>query len=118
MSREDPPQTPWFSEVAPPFKIEQYGATVGGPIRENRLFYFGSWERRANNRSVQVNIPLAIREYVQGPGYVTRADVPVTTDENNLMRLYSAACAALFGSLIRSPVINESASRMRRIVMV
>jgi hypothetical protein len=50
----------------PPFKIEQYGATVGGPIRENKLFYFGSWERRANNRSVQVNIPLAIRDYVKG----------------------------------------------------
>jgi hypothetical protein len=74
----------YFSEVVPPFKIEQYGATVGGPIRENKLFYFGSWERRANNRSVQVNIPLAIRDYVNGLGYDTRADVPVTTDENNL----------------------------------
>ena len=51
----------------PHFKIEQYGATVGGPIKQNKLFYFGSWERRANNRSVQVNIPISIRDFVAEP---------------------------------------------------
>jgi hypothetical protein len=73
----------YFAETVPPFKIEQYGATVGGPIVRNRLFYFGSWERRANNRSVQVNIPVSIRDFVKGLGYDTRTDIPVTTDENN-----------------------------------
>src|SRR6185503_15424818 len=51
----------FFSETVPAFKIEQYGATFGGPIRHDRLFYFGSWERRNNNRAVQVNIPVSIR---------------------------------------------------------
>lgn len=74
----------YFSEIVPPFEIEQYGATAGGPVRENKLFYFGSWERRANNRSVQVNIPLSVRDFAQSLGYDTRTDVPVTTDEHNL----------------------------------
>lgn len=73
----------YFAEDVPPFKIEQYGATVGGPIRQNRLFYFGSWERRNNNRSAQVNIPLAIRDFVASLGYDARTDIPVTADENN-----------------------------------
>lgn len=73
----------FFSETVPAFKIEQYGATVGGPIQHDRLFYFGSWERRNNNRSVQVNIPVSIRAFVKSLGYDTRTDVPVTTDENN-----------------------------------
>ena len=73
----------FFSETVPPFKIEQYGATVGGPIQHDRLFYFGSWERRNNNRSAQVNIPVSIRDFVKSLGYDTRTDVPVTTDENN-----------------------------------
>jgi carboxypeptidase family protein/TonB-dependent receptor-like protein len=73
----------FFSETVPAFKIEQYGATIGGPVRHDRLFYFGSWERRNNNRSVQVNIPVSIRDFVKSLGYDTRTDVPVTTDENN-----------------------------------
>ena len=27
------------------------GGTVGGPIRRNRLFYFGSWERNLERNS-------------------------------------------------------------------
>ena len=77
-------QPNYFSETVPPFKIEQYGATLGGPIVQNRLFYFASWEKRANNRSAQVNIPVSIRDYVAWLGYDTRADIPITTSEHNL----------------------------------
>jgi Carboxypeptidase regulatory-like domain/TonB dependent receptor len=83
--RDDAFEKPnYFAEIVPPFNIQQSGATIGGPIRENKLFYFGSWERRANTRSVQVNIPVALREFVQAFGYDARTDVPVTTDENNV----------------------------------
>ncbi|MBL8136761.1 MAG: TonB-dependent receptor [Acidobacteria bacterium] len=74
----------FFAAVVPEFKIEQYGLTLGGPVRQNRLFYFASWERRANQRSAQVNIPVAIASFVQSLGYDARTDVPVTTDEHNL----------------------------------
>jgi hypothetical protein len=73
----------YFAEKVPNFKIEQYGATVGGPVQHDKLFYFGSWERRNNNKSVQVNIPVSIRSFVSSLGYDTRTDIPVTTDENN-----------------------------------
>lgn len=73
----------YFAELVPPFGIQQYGFTIGGPIRRNKLFYFGSWERRRHERSVQVNIPVSIREFVRSLGYDTRTDVPVRTNENN-----------------------------------
>lgn len=74
----------FFAQNVPPFKIEQYGATVGGPVKQNRLFYFASWEKRANDRSVQVNIPVSVRDFAQALGYDTRTDIPVTTSENNV----------------------------------
>ena len=34
--RDDAFEKPnYFSETVPPFKIEQYGATIGGPIAKN-----------------------------------------------------------------------------------
>ena len=82
--RDDAFEKPnYFSERVPPFKIQQYGATIGGPVERNKLFYFGSWERRNNDRSVQVNIPVSVRDFAKSLGYDTRTDVPVTTDENN-----------------------------------
>lgn len=77
-------QPNYFADRVPPFKIEQYGLTAGGPVKQNKLFYFASWERRANERSAQVNIPVSILSFAQSLGYDTRTDVPVTTDEHNL----------------------------------
>ncbi|HXG89148.1 MAG TPA: carboxypeptidase regulatory-like domain-containing protein [Vicinamibacterales bacterium] len=82
--RDDAFEKPnYFSEIVPPFGIEQYGTTIGGPVQRDKLFYFGSWERRRNNRSVQVNIPVSVLSFAQSLGYDTRTDVPVTTNENN-----------------------------------
>lgn len=74
----------YFAVTVPEFKIEQYGLTVGGPVKQNKLFYFASWEKRANNRAAFVNIPTSIAAFVQNLGYDTRTEVPVTTSENNV----------------------------------
>ena len=34
----------FFSEGVEPLKQNQFGGTVGGPIRQNRVFFFGYYE--------------------------------------------------------------------------
>ena len=35
----------YFAQSKPPINLNQFGGTVGGPIRKNKTFFFGSWER-------------------------------------------------------------------------
>lgn len=49
------------SAAKPPLQQNQFGATIGGPIRRNKLFFFGSWEdTRTNVGNTQVlTVPTA-----------------------------------------------------------
>lgn len=42
----------FFSQDVEPLKQHQYGATLGGPIRRNKLFAFGYWEGFRNRQGV------------------------------------------------------------------
>lgn len=53
------------SAGVPPFKRNQYGFSVGGPVIKNKTFFFGSYERlaRRESRTVVANLPsLKIRQ--------------------------------------------------------
>jgi hypothetical protein len=63
--------------LAPPFVQNNFGGTVGGPIRRNRTFFFGSYEgfRQRQGVSVVNNIPSpntieAIRQQNQALGEI------------------------------------------------
>jgi hypothetical protein len=45
---------PPLSQVRAPYKQQQFGGTVGGPIVRDHIFYFGSYERRRERSSVPV----------------------------------------------------------------
>ena len=40
----------YFDLPKPGVDTKTFGGTVGGPIKKNKLFYFGSWERYDTNR--------------------------------------------------------------------
>ncbi len=42
----------FFSADVEPLKQHQYGATFGGPIRKNKLFFFGFWEGFRNRQGI------------------------------------------------------------------
>ncbi len=48
-----------FLKTKPGFTFNQFGASVGGPIKKNKLFFFGSWEQVRNPgfQAINTNIP-------------------------------------------------------------
>jgi carboxypeptidase family protein len=61
-NRDDSMQSRNFFALAnqpkPELKQNQYGATVGGPIEKNRLFFFGFYEGYRNKQGSTSNIPV------------------------------------------------------------
>lgn len=49
----------WANSGKPPFKRNQFGGTVGGPILKNRLFFFFNYEglRQSRTTSQQTTVP-------------------------------------------------------------
>ncbi len=35
----------FFAAAKPPLRLNQFGGTLGGPVRRNKTFFFSSWER-------------------------------------------------------------------------
>ncbi|HZT34054.1 MAG TPA: TonB-dependent receptor [Bryobacteraceae bacterium] len=49
----------YFGQKQVPFKQNQFGLTAGGPIRKNKLFFFGDFEklRSRQNNTLSANVP-------------------------------------------------------------
>jgi hypothetical protein len=76
-----------------PLRQNQFGATIGGPVRRNRTFFFLSWEARREHHSQS---DLAI--------------VP-TADERN--GIFARALATINDPVTRQPFANNQAPRSR-----
>ncbi len=50
-----------------PYNQQQFGGTVGGPLVRDRVFYFGSYERRRERSQVVVTAPEAVGLVVPTP---------------------------------------------------
>jgi hypothetical protein len=48
----------FFAVTAPPFKRNQYGGTFGGPVRRDKLFFFGSYQGTAERSAPGVTTAL------------------------------------------------------------
>ena len=68
-----------------PVKRQSWGGTVGGPIVENRAFYFLSFERRTQDQNAEVSIPDEVKLFVDSLslGYDTRTTVPQKRKQMN-----------------------------------
>jgi hypothetical protein len=83
---------PPLSPIKVPYNQQQFGGTLGGPLVKDRLFYFGSYERRRERSQQVVTSPVAFGLVVPTPadehqGHF-RGDVHFT-DKNSLAVRYN-----------------------------
>ena len=69
-----------FATGKVPFRQQQFGGTLGGPIIKDRVHYFGSYERQIYDDVVTVNVPAFVVPLMKDP----RTEVPRGLRQHNV----------------------------------
>jgi hypothetical protein len=57
-----------FAPTKPPYNLERYSGMLGGPIKKDKLFFFGGYEYFHDLNSIPVNVPAAFAGPASAPG--------------------------------------------------
>jgi hypothetical protein len=69
---------PFFATTVPPYKANQFGATFGGPIKKNKLFFFMDYQQLVAHQG-QTNV-LTVPTVLQRQGILTEGNQPAIYD--------------------------------------
>jgi hypothetical protein len=70
-----------------PFRTQQWGGTVGGPLRRDRMHFFSTFERRVNDDVVTVLVPAFARPMMKDP----RSELPRAFRASNVFAKLTAS---------------------------
>jgi Carboxypeptidase regulatory-like domain/TonB dependent receptor len=79
-----------FATGKVPFRQQQFGGTLGGPIVRDRMHYFASYERQIYDDVVTVNVPAFVVPLMSDP----RTEVPRPLRQHNLFGKLTATLSA------------------------
>jgi Carboxypeptidase regulatory-like domain len=76
-----------FATFKPEFKQYQFGATLGGPIKKDKSFFFLSFERFTQKQNLIVTIPNNLITSIKSRGYpeVVNGPVPFSLNTSNFL---------------------------------
>ncbi len=77
----------YFSPVASTYKRNQFGGTVGGPVKKDRLFFFGGFQRSTIRQNLPANTVVPTAKMMTGDftgGCFNTAALKATGPVNNL----------------------------------
>jgi hypothetical protein len=69
-----------FASGNPPFRQQQSGGTLGGPIRQDKAWFFATFENDYENSSAAVSMPAFVLPIITDP----RTNIPTPVRKNNL----------------------------------
>lgn len=77
----------YFARGEVPFRQQQFGGTYGGPIKKDRIHWFGTYERQSADEVATVDVPAFLLPILPDP----RSEVPRITRTHNLFNKFTAA---------------------------